>query len=59
MNNFTTVTRDKVTIKHHSTSSIIEIVVADDDPKHEPQVIWLDYYELDSLSSCIKCIEDE
>lgn len=57
MDNWTKIEVGYVTLIHHSTASVIEIVVTNDDSELPPKNIWLDYYDFEALKDAIKKIQ--
>lgn len=57
--NFAEITDRTVTIKHHSTSSVIEIVLQTPENLEPTSSLFMDYSDFDSLIECIKSLETD
>lgn len=57
--NFAEITDRTVTIKHHSTASVIEIVLQTPEDLEPTRSLHMDYSDFDSLIECIKSLEDD
>lgn len=53
MDNWTKIEVGNVTLIHHSTSSVVEVVVKDDDFEKPPKQLWLDYYDFEALKEAM------
>jgi hypothetical protein len=57
--NFAQITDGPVTIKHHSTASVIEVIVKTLENLHPTSSLFMDYSDFDSLIECIKSLEND
>ena len=64
MSGFTKVEKGTVKIVHHSTSSLIEVIIKDREEVEQGQfedidkIVYLDYTQFDDLAEAIKTIKD-
>lgn len=56
MSGWISIDNGDVTLIHHSTASVIQIVVQDEDGKSD---LWLDYYQFEQLKKAIKNTEPD
>jgi putative lipase involved disintegration of autophagic bodies len=50
-----------ITITHHSTASVIQIIVSESEAEHknEKQELWIDYYQWEQLKKAIAQTENK
>jgi hypothetical protein len=50
-----------ITITHHSTASVIQIIVSESEAEHknEKQELWMDYYQWEQLKKAIAQTENK
>jgi len=64
MSGFTIIEKGTVKIVHHSTSSLIEVIIKDREEVEQGQskeldkIVYLDYTQFDDLAEAIKTIKD-
>lgn len=54
MSGWINVDNGDIRLIHHSTASVIQIIVQDEDGTNE---IWLDYYQFEQLKEAIEIIQ--